>query len=529
MNLIDKAIAYIDPKAALSRERSRAMLNHAQKIGFRRVGAIVNENRKSSNQILDHPDSQLNHVDRIQIMREARWLAENSSVVKSLLRKYRIFAVGRLCYIPRSENAQFNIEAKAYVDRWMRNADYTGRHSFQTLAGLAVISMVRDGDCGAIVTEDDDTLNALLQICPIRLQFIEADRIGRLSNTNYREGLKENERDFAGVVVDLGGKPLRYRIYGRVEDRSSEANKAELWKPQAEVTAGNFLHIYDSYRLDAYRGFSFFDSAIADMKDAIELLSLEKIATKYLASVSGVVTNADGSIDQDVVLDTDHADYNADAETLKEVKPGAIKYMAEGEKFEPFDFDRPSTTFNGFMETLIQWTGLAVNLPFGFIYSKGVQGTQVRMDAAQADREFQQIQCTLEERLLDPIVQRVLATGITLGHLPKVGDFDQGEWRYPAKVSADAGYDAKALIDMNAAGLKSKRQINADDGEERDLVRANIVTEASELIEDAKKLVEQSGGELDLLNALFLLEKRSPNAPVAAAEPAASPDSPAPV
>ena len=123
----------------------------------------------------------------------------------------------------------------------------------------------------------------------------------------------------------------------------------------------------------------------------------------------------------------------------------------------------------------------------------------------------------------DPTIKRVLDEAIILGHIPKVEDYDAGEWRYPAKVTADVGRESKAMIEENMAGLISKTQIAADRGEDRDLVREFIRAESLELIEDAKKLVAASNGEIDLKLALFMLEKRSPNAPQEPPEPAAPP------
>jgi hypothetical protein len=144
------------------------------------------------------------------------------------------------------------------------------------------------------------------------------------------------------------------------------------------------------------------------------------------------------------------------------------------------------------------------------------------MEAAQAAREFEMTQLTLEEKFLYPIVMRVIARGIQLGHLPAVADFDAGEWRFPAKVTADIGRESKALIDETMAGIISKTQIAADRGEDRNIIRSLLRAEAMELVEDAKMVQDASGGVLDLPTAIYMLERRAPNAPAIPA-PAAAP------
>jgi len=520
MSIIDRLVGAFSPSAALKRSRDRELLRRVSAIGFRREGAASSPNRKAANQVLDSPDSGANHTDRLQIIREARFLEENSPIFKSILRKYRTFVVGRLQYVARTKSDPANIEINAYVERWMKHADRCGRHHFRTLAGLGVASMKRDGDVGFIISEVEQspTENAL-RVCPIRLQPIEADRIGATFNASgtvpekpFRK-LKKGEQVASGVVVDADGRPVRYLIY----NRQSHSSSMTPWK---DVDAENFILLSDSTRLDGVRGVSICDASANDNKDLREILECEKVAVKYLSSIAGIVKNATGEPEDDVLLDTSHSDYDADAARLKKVGPGEIRYLAENEDFMSLVSDRPSTTFNGFTETLIRSIGLSAGLPFGAIYSWSSQGTAVRMEAAQAAREFEMTQLTLEEKMLDRIVQRVIARGIQLGHIPPVPDWDSGEWRYPAKVTADVGRESKAVIDEVMAGITSRTQVAADRGEDRRLVREFLIAEQLENLEDAKRLVAASGGELDLKAAMHLIERRDPNAPVEKPEPA---------
>ncbi len=522
MRYIESLIRAVNPKLALQRKRAQAALELSDRTGFWRVGAQSSTNRKNSGQVLDQPDSSRNHTDRVTLMREARWLEENSSIIKSILRKYRTFTVGRLQYVARTSNNAVNKEINAYVERWMANADASRRHHFRTIAGLGVSSMKRDGDIGFIVLEEPMTpMEEMMKVSPIRIQYIEADRIGSVVN---REGtdtrpfkpLKKNEQDFSGVVVDANGRPIRYRIYNR-------SRTGEMMAPALEVPAQDFIHLFDPTRLDSYRGFSVFDAATPDVKDLMEIMACEKVSVKMLSSISGIVNNADGSADQDVSLDLSR-DYDPAADRLKKIEPGSIEYLAEGESFSPVESNRPSPTFNGFLDSLVRNCGMSTNLPFGFIYNWSGQGTAVRMEAAQAAREFEMTQLTLEEKLLNPLVRRVIARGIQLGHIPVVPDFDVGEWRYPAKVTADVGRESKALIDEVMAGVTSKTQVSADRGEDRELTRSFLRTEAVELVQDAMEVQKAAEGQLDLNTAIYMLERRAPNAPAIPAPAAVSPE-----
>jgi capsid protein len=515
MNLIDRAIRAFAPESAVRRERARAQLATIDKRGFRRESAISSTNRKTTDHVLNHPDSSTNHYDRVSQIKDARDLEENNAIVASCLRKYEVFVVGRTTYIPRTQSESANAAVRAYVERWMLSADLTGRHTFRAMIGLAAKSMIRDGDLGFNVVELPVTPQMSAEkTSPIRLQAIEADRIGSalmFETAKAFKPLKKNEQDFSGVVVDGYGKPVRYRIFNRQKANST----MQAWR---EIDAANFLHVFDPIRFDGYRGYSAIGSAINDIKDLREILACEKQAVKYLCSISGVVEGGDGTVNDDVLLDDSHAAYNADASTLKAVSPGSIESLPQGHKFNALEFTRPSPTFAGFAEMLVRLLALAFKLPYGIVYSWANQGTASRFEAALAAREFEQVQLVIEERLLNPIIKRVIARGIQLGHLPAVPDFDAGEWRFPAKITADVGRESKADIEEIKIGLRSKTQVNADRGEDRQLVRNFTLSEKLEVIEDAKKLMAQSGGEIDLKTAIWMLESVAPTPPVEAPE-----------
>jgi capsid protein len=520
MNPIDRAFRYFAPVSALQREKARRALHIGDATGYWRQAAVAGTNRRMSNQALNHPDSASNHTDRLTIIREARHLEENNAITDSILRKFEIFVVGRSSYIPRTQSDAVNKKIKDYVERWMRYADLTGRHSFRALASLAVRREECDGDIGFIISEPkQDPQLAAMQVCPIRLQAIEADRIGAVWNTynvNHKpfKALGKNERDFSGVVVDKYGRPVRYRVFNRDQQSSNMV-------PSFEVPAQDFLHIFDPTRFDGYRGFSAFASSINDIKDVHEILACEKQTVKKLSSISGVVEGGDGTASGEVNLDGTMADTTANGSLVTKVDAGSVEHLPAGHKFVEISADRPSPTFQGFLETLIHLHALSFKLPYGLVYSWASQGTAVRMESAMADREFQQKQLMIEEKFLNPIIHRVIARGIQLGHLPAVPDFDAGEWRFPAKATADVGRESKADIEEVMAGLRAKTQVNADRGEDREITRKLILSEGLELIEDAKALVAASGGELDLKAAMWQLERRGPNAPMEPPEPAA--------
>lgn len=512
MNPIDKVVSFFSPGSGVKRHRDRMVLAAVEKHqAFARDAARPSKNRVITDHLLSHADSWSNTRDRIQLIKEVRDLEENEPLIKSILRKFGTYTIGRLQYRARTGDEAADSAINAYVERWMANADRTGRLHFRAMARLGVTSMKRDGDIGFIISKVRRTDQEVSdRVCPLRLQAVEADRIGgTLAIVDSQlpkpfRKLKKGEQVFSGVVVDEEGVPQRYLIYNR-------DGKTTSMKPWDDIDAQDFILLHDPTRFDAYRGFSAFDAAVTTIKDMKEILGFERIGVKVLTTFSGIVNNAHGEPPDDVSLGEEEE--NESGGYISKLEPGTIRYLQQNETFQAMKTDRPSPTFAGFLETLIRFSGMSVNLPFGVCYEWTGTGPAVRMEAAVASREFEQTQQVVEEQFLNRIVRRVIAEGVKVGDLPRIDNFDAGEWRFPAKVTIDVGRESKAMIEENMAGLVSKTQIAMDRGEDPDMIRSFIKTEAAARIKDAKELVAMSGGELPFMDALAMIEKRFSVAP----------------
>jgi capsid protein len=531
MNPVDKIVSFFNPSAGVQRRRDRMILSAVEKHeaqAFARDAARTNKHRNTTDHLLSHADSLGNSRERIHIIKEVRDLEENEPLVRSILRKIGTYTIGRLQYRARTGDDAADAAINAYVERWMAYADRTKRLHFRAMARVGVTSMVRDGDIGFVVSKVRRRTDNEIQekVCPLRLQAVEADRIGgsmaHMPTTlpkPFRK-LRKGEQVFGGVVVDEEGVPQRYLVYNRNSVLNSGGTGMEPW---ADIDAQDFILLHDPTRFDAYRGVSAFAAAVTTIKDMKEILGFERIGVKVLTTFSGIVNNAHGEPPDDVTLGAEEV--NETGGYVSKLEPGTIRYLQQNETFNQMKMDRPSPTFSGFLETLIRFTGMTVNLPLGVCYEWTGTGPAVRMEAATAAREFEQVQQIVEEQFLTPLVRRVIAEGIKIGDLQGIPDsFDVGEWRYPAKVTIDAGRESKAMIDENMAGLISKTQIAMDRGEDPDMVRGFLKTEASNRIKDAKELVAISGDELTFAEALAMIERRYQSAPVVPPEPAEEPE-----
>ena len=164
LNLVDKAVAFFNPKGAVDRLVARQKIKN-----FEYDAVKYSRERRGPSQLSGAEDYRSNY-DRVELMKRARDLAENVGLVRSLLMKFASHVAANVSYQARTENRQANSEIEAYWSSWFDSCDLSGRHSGSTLLQVAIMSMLRDGDfLFALVKQDGD----------LKLQGIEADRFSR--------------------------------------------------------------------------------------------------------------------------------------------------------------------------------------------------------------------------------------------------------------------------------------------------------------------------------------------------------------
>lgn len=458
-NFLDKAVAVFSPTVAL-----RRMVDREKMKMFIYEGARNNRSRQGP-QLLQGSESSRNQFDRIQLMKNARELAENTGFVKSILLKMTTYVCGDIRYQAKTGNTKIDSQYEDYFESWSRNCDLTGRHTFRELVQLAMMSTIRDGDMGFKIRRINDQF---------KLQSIEADRIGGpfavMATSNY----------YSGITLDDDGVPLSYRIYERTPNNT--------YPKFQEVPAVEFVHFFDPFRLDQYRGVTAFHASITTIRDIHEILEFEKMAVKWGSSKAGIITSQTGADDSNVNFDTTQQDAVGNTMQVESMEPGAVTRLASGEDMKLFENNRPSTTFAGFLETLYREIALSLNLPYGFVYDlSNLAGPAARLESAQAQRCFHRWQMLLKDKLLDRVKNLILLNGISNGEIPKIKSWMNGKWLFPAHPTIDVGRESAANLNENRQGLKSAAKIFGEQGEDVEDELRQIAKEARLKLDLAKE------------------------------------------
>jgi lambda family phage portal protein len=457
-DIITKALSFVSPKLALNR-----MIEQSKLRNFGRFDSALTSEKRGISRGVSGGEDTSGTRERYSLIRAARDLADNFPPVRSLLLKFATYVSGRIGYQARTGDKEIDTAIEAYWEKWCNECDFLGRHNFTTLLQLAVMAILRDGDCGFIIVRDKKNL---------KLQSVEADRIGSPYDKT------DTDKYIGGINIDDYGRPISYTIFQRTINNQ--------YINPTDVPAKEFIHIFDSARLDEYRGRSSFATALNATRDLQEAIKAEVMAIKYASYQSGVITTETGAADPSDYFSRTTND-QGQTTRLQSIDPASVNYLSAGEKMEMFKSDRPTGAFGEFIRLIQAHVCMAVGLPYGFAFDADKSGPMARMEAAMAERTFLRWRGLLESQFLNKIKNIVLLDAASRGLIPDSEYLLDGRWSWPAKVSIDYGREATADIALWKAGLKTASQIYGDNGEDYEEALRVRAKEASMIKELGKE------------------------------------------
>jgi lambda family phage portal protein len=460
-DILTRALAVVSPKAAMDRMISQERLRN-----FGRFDSALDSGKRGISRNIAGGEDTSGTAERYKLIRAARDLADNFPPVRSLLLKFATYVSGRISYQARTGDRTLDEQIERYWRDWCSKCDFLRRHDFTTLLQLAVMAILRDGDCGFIIVRDKGEL---------RLQSVEADRIGSPYNR-----VIDSDNFIGGINLDEYGRPVSYQIYVRTINNQ--------YLDPTDITAAEFIHLFDATRLDEYRGRSAFATALNATRDLQEALKAEIQAIKYASYQTGIITTENGSADAADYFATSTQNDNGQTEKLSNIDPGAINYLSPGEKMEMFTNDRPGGAFGEFVRLVQSHICMSVGLPYGFAFDADKSGPMARMEAAMAERTFARWRRLLESQFLDRIKNIILLDAASRGDIPDSEYLLDGRWCWPAKVSIDYGREASADIALWKAGLKTAGQIYSDMGEDYEEAFRARAKEAAMIVDLAEEM-----------------------------------------
>jgi len=440
LNLIDKAVAFLNPQGAVNRMIARQKL-----VNFSYDAVKYTRERKGPSSLSGAEDYRSNY-DRVELMKRARDLAENVGLVRSILMKFASHTAANISYQARTENPEVNSDVEAYWSEWWDKCDISTRHTGSTLMQVAVMSMLRDGDFLFALVRDKEG--------DLKLQGIEADRVGDPFKVYTSLDL------IGGIHIDrTTGAPSAYDIYSR--------SIGDFYTYQATIPASQAFHLFDPLRIDQYRGVSAFDTAINDCTDIYDIVNFEKMAARVASSQSAVVRRNNNNA-SDLSTLTNDENVNGDTIKLEAIESGKISYLEPGEDIVfPDGPSRPSGAFAEFHKILLRNICLGLGIPYSFaVDPSAMSGPTARLEMQQAGRTFRRYQKLIDDKVLRPIKNIVLADAVSRGLIDNnLGSrTTKGIFNFGANVSIDLSRDSQSAISEFKTGLRTAADIYSERG-----------------------------------------------------------------
>jgi lambda family phage portal protein len=493
LNLIDKAVAFLNPQGAVNRIIARQKL-----VNFSYDAVKYSRERKGPSALSGAEDYHSNY-DRVELMKRARDLAENVGLVRSILMKFASHTAANISYQARTENPSVNTEVEAYWAEWWDKCDISTRHTGSTLMQVAMISMLRDGDFLFVLVRDKDG--------NLKIQGIEADRLGDPFKVYTSLDL------IGGIHIDRdSGAPTAYDIYNR--------SIGDFYTYQATISSSQAFHLFDPLRIDQYRGVSAFHTAINDATDIYDIINFEKMAAKNASSQAGIVKRNNNNA-SDLSSLTNDENVNGDTIKLEAIESGKISYLEPGEDIVfPDGPSRPSGAFAEFHKILLRNICLGVGIPYSFaVDPSAMSGPTARLEMQQAGRTFRRYQKLLDDKVLRPIKNIVIADAVSRGLIENNTGTrtTRGIFNFGANVSIDLGRESASAIAEFKTGLRTAADIYAERGQDFESAMRQRAIEAK-LIKD---LAEKYGVAPETISDIVTPKPMQPQLPLPTSQPLA--------
>jgi lambda family phage portal protein len=442
LNLIDKAIAFVNPQGAVDRLVARQRIKN-----FEYDAVKYSRQRKGPSQLSGAEDYRSNY-DRVELMKRARDLAENVGLVRSILMKFASHTAANISYQARTENPEVNTDVEMYWAEWFDKCDITTRHTGSTMMQVAIMSMLRDGDFLFCLVRDSDG--------NLKIQGIEGDRLGDPFKVYTSSEL------IGGIHIDQRtGAPTAYDIYSR--------SIGDMYTYQVTIPASQAFHLFDPLRIDQYRGISAFHTAINDATDIHEIVGFEKMSAKVASSQSAIIKRNNNNA-SDLSSLTNDQDINGNVIKLEAIESGKISYLEPGEDIVfPDGPSRPSGAFAEFHKILLRNICMGVGIPYSFaVDPSAMSGPTARLEMQQAGRTFRRYQKLLEDKVLRPIKNIVIADAVARGLIENNAGTrtTRGIFNFGANVSIDLGRESASAIAEFKTGLRTAADIYSERGQD---------------------------------------------------------------
>jgi lambda family phage portal protein len=457
MNIIDKAVEFVSPEAALRRDTARKVLaaqrayEAAQHSRLRRIKTDAG----SGDAITERAGESL----RLQ----ARHLDENHDLAGGVLDCLVNNVVGRGIFVEPQVKAPNGDLAKEVNDRlmelwtdWIRYPDVTWEHHWGQMLRLVARHWFRDGE--VLLKHVQGVRRDLSHgtMVPYSLELIEADYLPFDLN-DKKQGIVH------GVEKNGWRRPRAYHLYN---EHPGDFNTLVLRHETRRHLAAQIVHLKVAKRISQTRGVSIFANVLTRLEDVKDYELSERMAAKVAASMCAYIRKSlDGPMNN---VGTDD-----DGNRTMKMQPGLIfDNLLPGEDVGMIDANRPNSMLEQFRNGQLRAIAAGTSTSFSSI-SKDYRGTysSQRQELVEQSVHYAVLREYFIERCVRPVLERFVAMAVLSGQLDDVGanaiaanSIINAGFQGPVTPWIDPQKEANAEEKMVQSGFKARAQVIRERG-----------------------------------------------------------------
>lgn len=456
MNLLERAIATVSPRAALRRVQARLALS------------AINARYDGAKQSKTYKVSRDNTTGDVQVVRDAatcraqaRDFERNNDVFRGALHTLARNIVGpngiSIEPMPRNANDDINDTfARDLLNLWREftaSPEVTKTLDWVQTQYLGCCSWLRDGDLFGQIIQGPTTFYNYATRIPLAIELLEADHVP----LEYSNG----DNIEAGIERNAWNEPVAYYVY-KTHPGSARAMLTDT--ALKRVPAQKMLHVAIRERLSGLRGISQFASVFVRLYDIKDYEDSERLAARISAAIAAYVKrDVNMEYSPPAGTDPDKRDFRLNA--------GAVfDKLMPGEELDMLNPSRPNTALNDFCSGQYKRASRGAQLTYSAISGdyNGTYSAQ-RQELVEGYDGYRMLTAIFVARFVRPIWEAFVSTSIAAGLVKVPADVRpetvaQAEFRGPKMPWIDPVREAQGQLTMVRAGFQSAQSVIADRG-----------------------------------------------------------------
>jgi len=444
MNILDKAIGFFDPQAALGRARARTRLKRAYS------GAT--KGRRGDN----WRDSNLSANAEISmalpiLQSRSRELVRNNAYAARAMQVIQANVVGKGIR-PAIVHKNSAVEAKVRKawQEWGETVqcDMDDTANVYGLQSLAMRAQAESGEVFIRKRFVKDGENLVL-----KLQMLESDFLVTEQNSAVVQG-KQNKGNkiVQGIEYSKKGKIIAYHFF---KEHPANLGLGINWDyniATVRVPAEEVIHLYKADRPKQNRGTPWLTPVMQRLKDFDDYEQAQLMRQKISACFMAFVTDPDGDLDSE-----------QQKKILSKLEPATIEILPAGRHIELADPPQVNENYADYTRVMLQAVATGVGISYEAMTGnlKDINFSSSRMGWLEFQRNIDQWRSNANTQMNSKIMGWFLEWQFLLGV-----DTTEIEhtWTSPRREMIDPAKEVPSLIAAVGAGFKSVSEVVRESG-----------------------------------------------------------------